>query len=113
MGGKGGGGGNYYQPPKDVSGNATLDEATKTLANTAPVDMSKIQSNIDVKKAAADATAKPADTVAKVTAPADEGVSGTETTKDTTGDVAKKAVLTPPKFWEDYAKDPNTTDTQV
>jgi hypothetical protein len=112
MGGKGGGGGNYYQQPVDKSGNSTVEEATKTLANTAPVDMSKIQSNIDVKKAAAAATAKPQDTVTSVTAPA-EGVSGTETTKDTTGDVAKKAVLTPPKFWEDYGKDPNTTNTQV
>jgi hypothetical protein len=106
MGGKGGGGGNYYQQPPDTSGNATVEEEQKTLAAKAPVDMSGI------KKAAANATAKPQDTVVKATLPAD-GVSGTETTKDTTGDVAKKAVLTPPKFWEDYGKDPNTTNTQV
>jgi hypothetical protein len=111
MGGKGGGGGNYYNPPPDTSGYSTLEEAEKTLKNTAPVDMSGYQSNINVKKAAADATAKPEDTSKPdpLTVPG-EGVSGTETTPDT-GALAAKTVLTPPGFWADYGKqapiDPN------
>jgi len=58
MGGKGGGGGgNYYQPPPDTSGYATPEEAAATLAAQKPLDMSKYQQAIDVKKAAAAATA--------------------------------------------------------
>jgi hypothetical protein len=110
MGGKGGGGGNYYNPPPDTSGNSTLEEATKTLANTAPLDMSGMQQNINVKKAAADATAKPADTVKAADDKVGEAVSGTETTKDSS-ELMKQAVLTPPGFWADYGKaapiDPN------
>jgi hypothetical protein len=112
MGGKGGGGGNYYQDPPNTSGNATVEEAERTLAAKKPLDMSGYQENINVKKAAADATAKkPEDTSTpdKTTAPA-EGVSGTSTTNDT-GALAGKAVLTPPGFWADYGKvapiDPN------
>ena len=113
MGGKGGGGQQYYQDPPDHSGNATLEEAQQTLAKKAPLDMSGYQSNIDVKKAAADATAKkPEDTSTpdKTTLPT-EAVSGTETTPDSTGAIAGKAVLSPPGFWADYGKvapvDPN------
>jgi hypothetical protein len=113
MGGKGGGGGNYYQEPADHSGNATVEEAEKTLAAKKPLDLSGYQENINVKKAAADATAKkPAedtskpDTTAAISA--GEAVADTATT---TGDVAAKAVLTPPNFWADYGKaaavDPN------
>ena len=121
MGGKGGGGQQYYQEPLDRSGNATLEEAEKTLAAKKPLDMSGYQQSVDVKKAASDATAKPADTVNKATnqQPA-EGVSGTETTPDqSTGALAGKAVLQPPGFWTGYGKpgvplvDPATTTTQV
>jgi len=112
MGGKGGGGQQYYQEPLDKSGNATLEEAQQTLAKKAPLDMTGYQSNINVKKAAADATAKPEDTSTpdKTTLPA-EAVSGTETTKDSTGNIVAKAIMTPPGFWADYGKqspiDPN------
>jgi hypothetical protein len=110
MGGKGGGGGNYYNPPPDTSGNATLEDAEKTLAATKPLDMSGMQQTIDVKKAAADATAKPADTVKAAEDQAGESKSGTETTKDTS-ELMKQAVLTPPGFWKDYGQqapvDPN------
>jgi len=38
-------------------------------------------------------------------------VSGTETTKDSTGNIVAKAIMTPPGFWADYGKqapiDPN------
>lgn len=118
MGGKGGGGQNYYQPPPDTSGNSTLEEAEKTLAATKPIDMSGIQSNINVKKAAGDATAKTEDTTKKDNSLPTEATSGTSTTGETTGDVARKAVLTPPGFWADYGKttpavDPTATTTQV
>jgi len=112
MGGKGGGGQQYYQEPLDTSGNATLEEAEKTLAAKKPLDMSGYQENINVKKAAADATAKPENTATpdKTTLPA-EAVSGTETTKDSTGNIVAKAIMTPPGFWADYGKqspiDPN------
>jgi hypothetical protein len=112
MGGKGGGGQQYYQEPLDKSGNATLEEAQQTLAKKAPLDMSGYQSNINVKKAASDATAKPAEDTSKpdsTTTPA-EGVSGTETTKDSTGNIVAKSVLTPPGYWADYKQpgaDPN------
>lgn len=113
MGGKGGGGQNYYQPPPDTSGYATLDEAEKTLANTAPVDMSGYQQNINVKKAASDATAKEDTSKPDNTLPA-ESTSGTSTTTtpEDTGKVAAKAVLTPPGFWADYGPtkiDPTAT----
>jgi len=75
MGGKGGGGQQYYQEPLDKSGNATLEEAQQTLAKKAPLDMTGYQSNINVKKAATDATAKPAEDTSKpdtTTAPAEK-----------------------------------------
>jgi len=113
MGGKGGGGQQYYQEPLDKSGNATLEEAQQTLAKKAPLDMTGYQSNINVKKAASDATAKkPEDTsTPDKTALPTEAVSGTETTKDSTGNIVAKSVLTPPGFWADYNQqapvDPN------
>lgn len=121
MGGKGGGGGNYYQPPPDTSGYATPEEAKVSLAREAPIDYSKYQSNINVKKAAADATAKAA--VPNTTTQLPEGQSGTSTTKDSAGDTAAKAVLTPPDFWAQYGQgpsplvkgpiDPSTTTIQI
>jgi len=118
MGGKGGGGQQYYVPPPNTSGNATLEEAEKTLAATKPLDMSGYQQNIDVKKAAADATApKTEDTSKPDNSLPTESTSGTSTTTEGTGDVIKRAVLTPPGFWADYGKavqtDPTTTTTQV
>lgn len=117
MGGKGGGGGNYYQQPPDTSGYGTPEEAKVSLAREAPVDYSQYQSNIDVKKAAADATAKAR--APDTTTQLPEGESGTSTT----GDVAAKAVLTPPDFWAQYGQgpsplfkgaiDPTTTTTQI
>ena len=115
MGGKGGGGGNYYQQPPDTSGYATPEEAKITLAKEAPVDYDEYQQRINVKKAAADATAKKPD----ITTQLPEGESGTETT----GDTAAKAVLAPPVFWAEYGQgpsplfkgdiDPTTTTTQI
>ena len=118
MGGKGRGNQNYYQPPPDTSGLSTLEEAEKTLAATKPVDMSGIQSNINVKKAAADATAKTEDTSKPDNSLPTESVSGTSLTTDSTGDIAGRAVLTPPGFWADYGKktqatDPTLTNTQI
>ena len=109
MGGKGKSGGNYYNQPPNTSGLSTLEEAERTLAATKPVDMSGYQQNINVKKAAADATAKTEDTSTPDNSLPTESTSGTSTT----GDVAAKAVLTPPGFWADYgtqakAPDPNT-----
>ena len=105
MGGKGGGGGNYYQQPPDTSGYATPEEAKVTLAQQAPIDYSKYQSNIDVQKAAADATAKA--TAPDTTTQLPEGVSGTSTTEDGAGDTAAKAVLAAPAFWADYGQGPS------
>jgi hypothetical protein len=120
MGGKGGGGGNYYQQPPDTTGLDTLANAEATLKNTAPLDMSGMQDNINVKKAARDATAKPAEDTSKPDPNAlpTESTSGTSTTKDDTGALAAKAVLTPPGFWADYGKktqadDPTMTTTQI
>jgi len=95
MGGKGGGGGNYYQQPADTSGYGTPEEAKITLAKEKPVDLSEYQQAINVKKAAADATAKEA--LTKSIAP--------PTNIDTdTGDVLAKAVVKPPVYWEDQEK---------
>jgi len=117
MGGKGGGGSNYYQQPPDTSGYATPEEAKVSLAREAPIDYSQYQANINVKKAAADATAKAR--APDTTTELPEGVSGTETT----GDTAAKAVLSPPSFWAQYGQgpsplfkgpiDPTTTTTQI
>ena len=111
MGGKGGGRNNYYEPPPNTSGNATLEEAEKTLAAKQPLDMSGYQSNINVKKAANDATAKPPEVADKPPAEQTpvEGVSGTETTTDAdTGALAGRAVLQPPGFWSGYGTAPNS-----
>jgi hypothetical protein len=123
MGGKGGGGGNYYQQPPDTSGYATPEEAKVTLAQQAPIDYSKYQSNIDVQKAAADATAKAPAAAPATTTQLPEGVSGTSTTEDGAGSTAAKAVLTPPEFWAQYGQgpsplfkgniDPTTTAVQI
>jgi hypothetical protein len=114
MGGKGGGGQQYYNPPPDTSGYGTPEEAKRTLALEAPIDYSKYQQNINVKKAARDATAKPPPVTSLP-----EGESNTETT----GDTAAKAVLAPPSFWAEYGQgpsplfkgpiDPATTTTQI
>jgi hypothetical protein len=123
MGGKGGGRNNYYEPPPSTSGNATLEEAEKTLKNAKPLDLEGYQSNINVKKAANDATAK----VENITPPAEqtpvESTSGTETTKDdtSTGALVGKAILNPPGFWAGYGtapnsvinNDPTTNTTQI
>lgn len=118
MGGKGKSSGNYYQEPPDKSGYGTLDEAEKTLAATKPIDMSGYQETINVKKAAADATAKKPTPPAEVPPPA-EGDSST-TIEDGAGETAKKAVLSPPTFWAQYGQAPSplfanntepTTDT--
>lgn len=91
MGGKGGGGGDYYQQPADTSGYGTLDEATKTLAAQAPLDLSGYQQSIDVQKAAALATAPtPIDTT-----PTDDTSGSTNT-----GTTMSNAVLAPPTFWQ-------------
>jgi hypothetical protein len=121
MGGKGGGGGNYYQQPPDTSGYATPEEAKVSLAREAPIDYSKYQENINVKKAAADATAKAK--APDITTQLQEGVSGTSTTEDGAGGTAAKAVLAAPSFWADYGQgpsplfkgpiDPTTTTTQI
>ena len=121
MGGKGGGGGNYYQQPPDTSGYSTPEEAKITLAQQAPIDYSKYQENINVQKAAADATAKA--NAPNITTQLPEGVSGTSTTEDGAGGTAAKAVLTPPTFWAQYGQgpsplfkgpvDPTTTVTQI
>ena len=92
MGGKGGGGGNYYNPPPDTSGYGTPEEAKKTLAKEAPIDYSKYQQAINVKKAAAAATAPPPGPATSL--PADP-----TDTSETTGDVAAKSMLKPPDFW--------------
>lgn len=95
MGGKGGGGGNYYQQPADTSGYGTPEEAKITLAKEKPVDLSEYQQAINVKKAAADATAK--EQLAKSVAP--------PTNIDTdTGDVLAKAVVKPPMYWEEQER---------
>src|SRR5215203_4749461 len=89
MGGKGGGGGgNYYQQPADTSGYGTPEEAAATLAKEKPLDMSGYQSNVNVKRAARDATAAP---------PIPEVPSvggGTDT-----GSQLAQAVLKPPGYW--------------
>jgi len=115
MGGKGGGGRDYYQEPPDKSGYGTLSEAEQTLKNTQPINMEGYQQNINVKKAAADATAKKPTLPAEQT-PVAEGESGTTTTEEGAGETAKKAVLTPPTFWEGYGQGPaslfkNNTDS--
>jgi hypothetical protein len=92
MGGKGGGGGNYYQQPADTSGYGTPEEAKVTLAKTKPVDLSEYQQAINVKKAAADATAK--ERIATSTAPP------TNIETDLGGAVAN-AILKPPVFWKE------------
>ena len=95
MGGKGGGGGNYYQQPADTSGYGTPEEAKLTLAKEKPVDMSDYQQTINVKKAAADATAK--ERLDKTVAP--------PTNIDTdTGDILAKSIVHPPVYWEDQEK---------
>jgi hypothetical protein len=96
MGGKGGGGGDYYAQPPDTSGYGTPEEAKATLAKTAPLDMSNYQQTINVKKAAADATAK--ERLAQSTAPPATNI-------DTdTGDVLAKSIVQPPVYWEDQEK---------
>lgn len=121
MGGKGKSSGNYYQEPPDKSGYGTLDEAEKTLAATKPIDMSGYQENINVKKAAADATAKKPVIPAAEQLP-QEGESST-VTEDGAGETAKKAVLSPPTFWAQYGQapqplfanntEPTTNTTQI
>jgi hypothetical protein len=91
MGGKGGGGGNYYQQPPDTSGYATEDEAKATLAKQAPLDMDSYQSNINAKKAAADATA-PTPTV-------DTSVPDTSLSTQ-----LADSILKPPNYWSDATK---------
>ena len=92
MGGKGGGGGNYYQQPADTSGYGTPEEAKLTLAKEKPIDMSDYQQSINVKKAAAEATAKAA--LAKSTAEP-------ENIKTDTGDAMANAVVKPPLYWKE------------
>jgi hypothetical protein len=100
MGGKGGGGGNYYQQPPDTSGYGTPEEAKKTLASEAPIDYSQYQQNINVKKAAADATAKAtAEMLANAGQQLPEGESGTDT-----GDELANAIVKPPDLWTLYGK---------
>ena len=89
MGGKGGGGGDYYVQPADTSGYGTLEEAEATLAKQKPIDMSQYQQNINVKKAAASATApEPPPVVTSRTAPPTD-----------TGDTLARSVLKPPAYW--------------
>lgn len=100
MGGKGGGGSNYYQQPADTSGYGTPEEAKKSLAAEAPIDYSQYQQNINVKKAAADATAKAtAEQLANAGQQIPEGESGT----DTGGEIAK-AIVKPPQLWNLYGQ---------
>jgi hypothetical protein len=101
MGGKGGGGGNYYQQPPDTSGYGTPEEAKVTLAKEAPIDYSAYEQMINVKKAAADATAKAnAEKMKPKIPPLAEGESGTSET----GDELSKAVLAPPDLWALYGQ---------
>jgi hypothetical protein len=95
MGGKGGGGGNYYQQPEDTSGYGTPEEAKITLAKEKPIDMSDYQQTINVKKAAADATAKAA--LEKSTAPPTN-------IKTDTGDAMASAIIKPPVYWDEQEK---------
>jgi hypothetical protein len=87
MGGKGGGGSNYYQMGADTSGYGTLEEAEATLKKQKPLDLSGYQQSINVKKAAAEATAKP-----PVPEPAPTGGGGIATQ-------FTDAILKPPSYW--------------
>ena len=92
MGGKGGGGGNYYQQPPDTSGYGTPEEAKITLAKTKPVDLSDYRQAINVKKAAADTTAK--ERLAQSTAPP-------QNIQTDLGGAVANAILKPPEFWKE------------
>jgi hypothetical protein len=103
MGGKGGGGGNYYEQPPDTSGYATPEEAKKTLAKETPLDLSQYQQTVNVKKKAAEATAKPPPPAVLA-----EGVSNTATTEDEdTGTVLAKSIVKPPEYWAALGKTPS------
>ena len=95
MGGKGGGCGNYYQQPPDTSGYGTPEEAKLTLAKEKPVDMSDYQQTINVKKAAADATAKAA---------LDKSTEVPTNIKTDTGDAMANAIVKPPVYWDEQEK---------
>jgi len=95
MGGKGGGGGNYYQQPPDTSGYGTPEEAKITLAKEKPIDMSDYQQTINVKKAAADATAKAA---------LDKSTEVPTNIKTDTGDAMANAIVKPPVYWDEQEK---------
>jgi len=94
MGGKGGGGGsNYYQQPADTSGYGTPEEAAATLAKEKPLDLSNYQQTINVKKQAADATAKA------------QPIPGPATPLPiTSGNILAEAVVKPPKYWDEQEK---------
>jgi hypothetical protein len=92
MGGKGGGGGNYYQQPADTSGYGTPEEARLTLAKEKPVDMSDYQQAINVKTAAADATAKEM---------LNKSIAPPTNIKTDTGDAMARAIVKPPIYWEE------------
>jgi hypothetical protein len=87
MGGKGGGGQQYYQQPPDTSGYGTPEEAKITLAKEAPLDLSGRQAAINVKRAAAEATAP-----TPIPKPPASGNPGA-------GDTVADAILKPPAYW--------------
>lgn len=95
MGGKGGGGGNYYQQPPDTSGYGTPEEAKLTLANEKPLDMSNYQQTINVKKQAADATAKER--------PPPGGAVPVNIDTDT-GNQLAEAIVKPPEYWAEQER---------
>lgn len=96
MGGKGGDGGSYYAQPPDTSGYGTLDEATKTLANTAPVDLSGYQQSINTQRAAADATAPQAQSTPPSSTAPNTGA----------GSALGSSVLAPPGYWSNPGPQP-------
>ncbi len=90
MGGKGGGGGGggYYVQPPSTTGYGSLEEAKATLAKEAPLDLSTYQSNINAKRAAAEATAP--------------AVEPTPVEPDVQlGEKLAQSVLPEPKYWEE------------